>query len=145
MVSIHTLLNPRSSYTLSLTEKITIFNSAMSITSSDTTTQPPVLSPTQDALNLLISLGFRRSNSILDKNELDSIDKLLQTFTEAPALRTNPSKKQLLASVSALLPLSASMVSAKFNNPQLAARSPPKMGAESHPARILGPAIETLH
>ena len=94
----------------------------MSSTSSSDAKQVPVLTDTQDALNLLANLAFRRrEKSILNAGELKQIDALLRNFLLSPALRTAPSKNQLLAAVNALLPQGASMVSTKFNKPQLAA------------------------
>ena len=84
--------------------------------------QVPVLSNSQDALNILSSLAVRRhTKSVLDSDELKQVEALLQNFIKSPALRTAPSKNLLMAAVNALLPQGATLVSSKFNKPQLAA------------------------
>ena len=93
----------------------------MSATSSDTTTRPPLLSNSQDALSLLSSLAFRRrSGPILSADELTQIEKLMQSYIDSPASRSAPSKNQMMAAVNALLQRGANLVSAKFNKSQLA-------------------------
>ena len=80
-----------------------------------------MLSPDQDALALLDSLGFRRrSNSMLSPDELKQIEQLMKTFIDSPAQRTAPSKNQMMAAVNALLPKGATLVSPKFNKSHLA-------------------------
>ena len=83
---------------------------------------PPVLSPDQDAVQLLLALPSRRhQRQVLDQGELKQIGKLLTEFINSPARRTAPSKAQLTVAVNALLPSIEMHVSPKFNKPQLAA------------------------
>ena len=94
----------------------------MSNATRDKTKEKQAEQPDQDALDLLESLSFRRrSKHMLDDMELAKLYALLQHFMESPALRTAPSKNQLMAAVNALLPANAAMISTKFNKPQLAA------------------------
>ena len=89
---------------------------------ADTVPVPPVLSPEQDAVNILLNLpAHRRQRLALSKQELKQVDKLLQDFIMSPARRTAPSKPQLTVAVNELLPSIDMHVSPKFNKPQLAA------------------------
>ena len=82
----------------------------------------PTLSPTQDAVNLLVSLPAKRAQSvILAHSELSQIRDLLCEYDSSSSRRAAPSKAQLHAAVSALLHPKANKLSQKWNKGQLAA------------------------
>ena len=87
---------------------------------SSSSSSVPTLSPTQDAVSILLALPDKRNDNVsLTSAELEQVEGLLRSFISSPNQRAAPSKVQLHGAVASLLHPSAGKLSQKWNKTQL--------------------------